>query len=120
MNGTTKSLIRRNHHDANQIFRLLVGQRIAAMIEDNPTILDLARQKVRDMAAEPHSGDAVKFWTDMLKGQASDVSAILARDDPIGDYARDTMPAFIALDGATMCDLVAESRRLFRIRGHES
>jgi hypothetical protein len=107
-------MVGRRHHDASYTFRLLVGRRIAAMIDRDPSILDEARRKVAAMQGMPHADHAFRPWTMILAGPASAVGERLARDDAEGDDVRETMPAFVALDAATMSALAQEARRLFR------
>lgn len=102
----------RRHHDANQIYRLLVAREIAAAIRADPSLLDHARRTLTAMAARPHTGDAVACWERLLAEPVDIVAELLARDDHEGDYVRETMPAFMALDAPTRTRLVARSRAM--------
>ena len=102
----------RRHHDANQIFKLLVARAIAAKMLGDPAVVEAARAAVEAMAVHPHSGDAVACWRALLREPVDVLASRLGRDDAEGDYVRETMPAFMALDAATRTRLVVMSRAM--------
>ena len=100
----------RRHHDANQIYKLLVAREIAAMIEREPALVASARAALERLARAPHSDAAVEAWTDLLSRPIDAIAAELGRDDEAGDYLRESMPGFVALPASLRSQLSIDAR----------
>ena len=104
----------RSYYGANQVFRLLLGRKVAAMVRHDPSILAAARSEIARMKRSPHKGDAISLWENILGMPAEAIADRLGEESPEADYLRETMPCFIGLDEAAMTDIVMRSRQIFK------